>query len=214
MFQREPGWILPKGERDFTDEERAALRHTVAAQAGALAAAVHAGEEPVARAPLPARHQDQRRPPAVLPRLHRSQVRRPPRPAARPSRRRTRIPGKRPIFASTFYSALKKENVELVPRAVASVTRTGIVDADGVERAVDVIVMATGFQPANYLGPPARRRPRRPHAPGALGRRAARVPRHHGAGLPELLHALRTGHQRRRDRDRCSRARRSTPCGR
>src|SRR6185437_2948592 len=32
-----------------------------------------------------------------------------------------------------------------------SVTRTGVVDADGIERAVDVIVMATGFQPANYL---------------------------------------------------------------
>ena len=60
-------------------------------------------------------------------------------------------PGKRPVVASTFYRALKKENVELVPRAVASVTRDGIVDADGVERAVDVIVMATGFQPANYL---------------------------------------------------------------
>jgi len=41
--------------------------------------------------------------------------------------------------------------VELVPRPVASVTRTGVVDADGVERAVDAIVMATGFQPANYL---------------------------------------------------------------
>src|SRR5262249_52863491 len=60
-------------------------------------------------------------------------------------------PGKRPVFATTFYPALKKENVELVPKAVASVTATGIVDADGVERAVDVIVMATGFQPANYL---------------------------------------------------------------
>ena len=35
----------------------------------------------LARAPLPARHQDQRGPPAVLPRLHRPQVRRPPRPA-------------------------------------------------------------------------------------------------------------------------------------
>jgi cation diffusion facilitator CzcD-associated flavoprotein CzcO len=34
---------------------------------------------------------------------------------------------------------------------VASVTRNGIVDADGVVRAVDVIAMATGFQPANYL---------------------------------------------------------------
>jgi cation diffusion facilitator CzcD-associated flavoprotein CzcO len=31
------------------------------------------------------------------------------------------------------------------------VTGTGIVDADGVERAVDVIVMATGFQTTNYL---------------------------------------------------------------
>src|SRR3990172_3729669 len=60
-------------------------------------------------------------------------------------------PGKRPVIASGFYPALKKENVELVPRAVASVTRSGLVDADGVERAVDVIVMATGFQPANYL---------------------------------------------------------------
>jgi len=60
-------------------------------------------------------------------------------------------PGKRPVLASTFYPALKKENVELVPTAVSSVTRTGIVDADGVGRAVDVIVMATGFQPSNYL---------------------------------------------------------------
>ncbi|MET0882897.1 MAG: NAD(P)/FAD-dependent oxidoreductase, partial [Acidimicrobiales bacterium] len=60
-------------------------------------------------------------------------------------------PGKRPVFASTFYPALKKENVELVPRAVASVTPTGIVDGDGVERAVDVIVMATGFKPVDYL---------------------------------------------------------------
>ena len=56
------------------------------------------------------------------------------------------------MLASTFYPALKKENVELVPKAVSFVTRTGIVDADGVERAVDVIVMATGFQPSNYLG--------------------------------------------------------------
>jgi cation diffusion facilitator CzcD-associated flavoprotein CzcO len=31
------------------------------------------------------------------------------------------------------------------------VTGTGIVDVDGVERKIDVLVMATGFQPANYL---------------------------------------------------------------
>ena len=59
--------------------------------------------------------------------------------------------GKRPVFASTFYPALKQDNVQLVPRAVSSVTRHGIVATDGVERAVDVIVLATGFQPTNYL---------------------------------------------------------------
>ena len=60
-------------------------------------------------------------------------------------------PGKRPIFATGFYPALMEPNVELVPKAVASLTRTGIVDADGVEREIDVLVMATGFQPADYL---------------------------------------------------------------
>jgi cation diffusion facilitator CzcD-associated flavoprotein CzcO len=60
-------------------------------------------------------------------------------------------PGKRPVIASTFYPALKAANVELVPRAVSRVTPTGIVDADGVEREVDAIVMATGFQATNYL---------------------------------------------------------------
>jgi cation diffusion facilitator CzcD-associated flavoprotein CzcO len=34
---------------------------------------------------------------------------------------------------------------------VASLTREGIVDTDGVERRIDVLVMATGFQPADYL---------------------------------------------------------------
>ena len=41
--------------------------------------------------------------------------------------------------------------MELVPRAVESVTRTGVVDVDGVEREIDILVMATGFQPTNYL---------------------------------------------------------------
>ena len=59
--------------------------------------------------------------------------------------------GKRTIFSSDFYPALKQPNVELVPRPVASITPRGVVDADGVEREVDVIVLSTGFQPTNYL---------------------------------------------------------------
>ena len=59
--------------------------------------------------------------------------------------------GKRTIFSSDFYPALKQPNVELVPRAVASITARGVVDVDGVERDADVLVLSTGFQPTNYL---------------------------------------------------------------
>jgi hypothetical protein len=56
------------------------------------------------------------------------------------------------VFSSTFYPALNHPHVELVPRAVERVTRTGVVDVDGVEREVDVLVLATGFEPTNFLG--------------------------------------------------------------
>ena len=59
--------------------------------------------------------------------------------------------GKRTIFSSDFYPASKQPNVELVPHAVTSITAHGIVAADGVEHDADVLVLATGFQPTNYL---------------------------------------------------------------
>jgi cation diffusion facilitator CzcD-associated flavoprotein CzcO len=58
---------------------------------------------------------------------------------------------KRPVQSNDFYPALTRHNVELVPQAVSSVTPGGIVDATGVERKIDVLVMATGFDAANYL---------------------------------------------------------------
>ena len=54
--------------------------------------------------------------------------------------------GKRVIFASTYYPALKRENVELIPKAVTRLTETGVVDVDGVEHPVDVVVLSTGAQ--------------------------------------------------------------------
>ena len=76
----------------------------------------------MARAPLPARHEDQRRraSSSACDYIARKFADRPDlREAVTPT---YPYPGKRPVFASTFYPALKKENVELVPRAVASVT--------------------------------------------------------------------------------------------
>jgi cation diffusion facilitator CzcD-associated flavoprotein CzcO len=150
VFQREPGWVVPKGERDFTDEERATFakpwrrRRERWRQKYVL-------EKSLWRGHLyrPGTKTNAAREQFCLDYIARKFADRPDlRDAVTP---RYPYPGKRPVVASAFYPALKRDNVELVPRAVASVNRTGIVDVDGVERPVDVIVMATGFQPANYL---------------------------------------------------------------
>ncbi len=150
VFQREPGWLLPKGEHDFDDDERAAfadpwprrrerwrLKYLLEKnlRGGRLwkpGTKANTAREQMCRRYIERQFKD--RPDlreAVTPKYP--------------------YPGKRPVFASTFYPTLKKPNVELVPKAVASVTSSGIVDTDGTEHAIDVIVMATGFQPANYL---------------------------------------------------------------
>src|SRR5205823_5710435 len=151
LFQREPGWVLPKGERDFTDEERISInkpwrrRRERWRQRWLLEKSLWRGH--LWRPGTKINEEREAMCRRYIARVFKD----------RPDLRETVMPtypypGKRPVIASTFYPALKKENVELIPKAVSSVTRTGIVDADGVERAVDVIVMATGFQPSNYLG--------------------------------------------------------------
>jgi cation diffusion facilitator CzcD-associated flavoprotein CzcO len=151
VFQREPGWVMPKGERDLSDAERqqfskpwrraldrAKLR--VFIEMSLWGAAMF----------RPGTKLNGLRQQGCLDYIAHEFADRPDlREAVTPT---YPYPGKRPILASTFYPALKKENVELVPLAVSRVTKTGIVDALGVERKVDVIVMATGFEAANYLG--------------------------------------------------------------
>jgi cyclohexanone monooxygenase len=58
---------------------------------------------------------------------------------------------KRVVLASGYYEALNRQNVELIPHAVTAITPTGIVDATGAERSIDVLVLSTGFQPTNFL---------------------------------------------------------------
>jgi len=150
VFQRDPGWVMPKGERNFEPEERAALekplnrwkyrlRNLWLLEKGLIGGAVYRpgtkvnqAREMMARAYIEHEFRDY---PAL-------------REAVTPT---YPYPGKRPIFASAFYPALKRPNVELVPRAVERVTERGLVDVDGVEREIDVLVMSTGFYAAEYL---------------------------------------------------------------
>ena len=51
----------------------------------------------------------------------------------------------RPLFSNDYYPTFNRPNVELVTDGIERITETGIVTTDGVERAVDVIVCATGY---------------------------------------------------------------------
>jgi cation diffusion facilitator CzcD-associated flavoprotein CzcO/acetyl esterase/lipase len=58
---------------------------------------------------------------------------------------------KRLIYSSNYYKAMGKPNVELVTGEIARITPTGVVGSDGVERPVDVLVCATGFDTVHLL---------------------------------------------------------------
>jgi cation diffusion facilitator CzcD-associated flavoprotein CzcO len=152
LFQREPGWVLPKGDRDYTLEERDDF----------------ANESALKRRSRRAKHYLTMMRSQAFAGMHRPDMKVNQRLhemalayidsmfAERPDLKEAVTPkypygGKRTILNGTFYPALLRPNVELIPRAVVRMTRNGVVDAGGVETPVDVLVMATGFQQANVL---------------------------------------------------------------
>jgi cation diffusion facilitator CzcD-associated flavoprotein CzcO len=58
---------------------------------------------------------------------------------------------KRLVYSNDYYPALAQPHVEVVTQAITRITPTGIVTADGTERAVDVLVCATGFDVQHAL---------------------------------------------------------------
>lgn len=60
---------------------------------------------------------------------------------------------KRQVVSGTYYRAIQRANAELATDPIETVTPTGIRTADGVERPVDLIVLATGFRAHEYMRP-------------------------------------------------------------
>jgi cyclohexanone monooxygenase len=147
VFQREPGWIGPKGEHEYTAAERRRWdRHPLI---GRLHRAyLFYGSMRRFKA-FDADSKQNRQVRTAWENYVKQEV-------DDPTLQGLVTPSydwgcKRPILASTFYKALNRDNVQMIPRAVERVTATGIVDAAGVEHPVDVLVMSTGFQPTRFL---------------------------------------------------------------
>jgi cation diffusion facilitator CzcD-associated flavoprotein CzcO len=147
VFQREPGWIEPKAVKSFSPAERWVYRSVPGAQRAHRAWLFYKAMQRGKAFDLSSRRQAQRR--ATCLEFIRTAI-------ADESVRRYVTPRypwgcKRVVLASGYYEALNRQNVELVPHAVTAVSQAGIVDATGAERAIDVIVLSTGFQPTTFL---------------------------------------------------------------
>jgi cation diffusion facilitator CzcD-associated flavoprotein CzcO len=149
VYQRQPGWILPKGERAFTEEERERFHGspTVERRWRRYRAYRLQKKLVVGTSNVNAKLHKQVQQTALD--FIESQI-------EDPEIRRAVTPDyplgcKRIVLASTFYQALNRDNVTLVPHAVKRVTREGIISADGVERKVDVLITGTGFHPTEFL---------------------------------------------------------------
>jgi cation diffusion facilitator CzcD-associated flavoprotein CzcO len=60
---------------------------------------------------------------------------------------------KRRIFDPDYLEALNRPNVELLNHGIKEITKTGIISSGGLEDDFDIIVLATGFQVAQFLVP-------------------------------------------------------------
>jgi cation diffusion facilitator CzcD-associated flavoprotein CzcO len=140
VYQRTAQWVLPKPDRGITAFEQALYRRAPLTQR-ALREAMYYSFELAGFA---------ERNPRAMGGFQRIARRHLERNVKDPQLRAALTPDhtlgcKRILFSNDWYRALTQRNVELVPSAVAEVRAGGLVDADGVERAADTLILGTGF---------------------------------------------------------------------
>jgi cation diffusion facilitator CzcD-associated flavoprotein CzcO len=147
IYQREPGYVLPKRSRPFTsDELRRFQRYPLTQRIDRWRLLWRAGRD--TKAFNPASRKQKR-----IREFHRSYLERT---VSDPVVRQALVPDypygcKRPVFASTFYRALNQPNVRLIPKEVQGLSEDSVIDVEGQARQADVVIVATGFQATNYL---------------------------------------------------------------
>jgi cation diffusion facilitator CzcD-associated flavoprotein CzcO len=150
IFQMEPNWILPKESREFTDSERRMNRLAPVYFWKRLK--LYLGYDLRQRNSQHARLDGRvniKRQAAALENLKSSLADRPDLiPVLTPE---FPVEGRRTVISDTYYECLKSPKVTLIPSAVKELTQKGVIDANGNSYDFDMVVLATGFDAANYL---------------------------------------------------------------
>jgi cation diffusion facilitator CzcD-associated flavoprotein CzcO len=149
VYQRSPGWTIPKMDFAYPEGVQRLFERLPALQR-AERAALFAFTE-VGAAAL-TRHR------WLLPLLRRVGERQIEKAIDDPELRAKLTPAdeigcKRIMLTDDWYPALAQPNVELVAEGIAEVTPGGIRDGAGVERQADVLILATGFATHDFVAP-------------------------------------------------------------
>ena len=150
VFQREPNWLLPKGSRDFSPAERRMNRHALVRRRRRLSLYLRYDVRQMRMSHARADGWVNRRRRHAAERFLAESL------AGWPELRQLLTPafpfeGKRTVLSDEYYQALLKPHVTLVPHGVKGLSATGVVDENGDRHGLDVVVLATGFDAANYL---------------------------------------------------------------
>ncbi len=141
LYQRTAPYVLPRNDREYTWLERLAFRHVPGVQRAYREAIYWAREGYVPgftwqpKLAWPAKQLALRNLAGAV---------------EDPELRARLTPDfqigcKRILISNTYYPALTQDHVDLVTDPIARVSDHGVVTADGTEREVDVLVIATGF---------------------------------------------------------------------
>ncbi len=148
VFQRTPAWVVRRGDRGIPGVERALYRRFPALQR-AVRGAIFRQREVLALGLV--KYPQLLRAVELAARAHlRRQVGDPGlRAKLTPS---YRIGCKRILISNDFYPAMTKPNVELLTEGLVEVRGATVIGSDGSERAVDAIILGTGFQVTDFPG--------------------------------------------------------------
>jgi cation diffusion facilitator CzcD-associated flavoprotein CzcO len=149
VFQREPTWAIPRGDRDLSDDEIAELSR-IRLQKWRRFRTFVRSERMVCRMRNVRTKKTKQQ---VQAEAYMEDVL-----GARPELKAAVTPttawaAKRPLMDGGFYEALTLENVELVRSPIARVTPGSVVVEDGTDYEIDVLVFATGFTVSDFLAP-------------------------------------------------------------
>ncbi|MEM7140661.1 MAG: NAD(P)/FAD-dependent oxidoreductase [Actinomycetota bacterium] len=144
IFQRTPNWILPKEDTPYTEEQKQAFRdrpELMAESRQALFELIEVGLDYTARDTIEHVQGVAQQALDVI---------------EDPTLRDKLTPDhpwgcKRPLLSNDYLPTFNRQNVELVTEPITRVTADGVVTADGQERPVDAIVLATGFETTKYV---------------------------------------------------------------